>query len=145
MELPILNINIKKTSDKAVIPKYAMPGDAGMDLTATSIEKINADTWKYNFNLQLGLPDGYVAFIFPRSSGYKKNQTLTNCVGVVDSGYRGDISAVMKGSNPIYGGYKVGERVAQMIIMPVPNVVFEEVHVLEPTERGEGGYGSTGE
>jgi dUTP pyrophosphatase len=67
---------------------------------------------------------------------------LSNCVGVVDSGYRGEVSAVMIGTTD--KSYKVGDRVAQLIVMPIPYVDFEEVNELSDTERGAGGYGSTG-
>lgn len=67
---------------------------------------------------------------------------MSNCVGVIDSGYRGEISAVMIGTSP--SSYDVGERVCQLIIMPYPQIEFEEVVELSETDRGIGGYGSTG-
>lgn len=137
-----MKIKIKRLHHEAVLPKYAKQGDAGMDLTAVSCEKINIDHIKYNFGLALEIPEGFVGLIFPRSSCYKQWQMLSNCVGVVDSGYRGEVSAVMVGAHD--KSYKVGDRVAQLIVMPVPYVDFEEVDNLSDTERGAGGYGSTG-
>jgi dUTP pyrophosphatase len=137
-----MKIKIKRLHPNAVLPKYAKAGDAGMDLTAVSLELINTDYIKYNFGLSFEIPDGFVGFIFPRSSCYKQLQVLSNCVGVVDSGYRGEVSAVMIGTTD--KSYKVGDRVAQLIVMPIPYVQFDEVNELSDTERGAGGYGSTG-
>ena len=137
-----MKIKIKRLHPNAVLPKYAKAGDAGMDLTAVSLELINTDYIKYNFGLSFEIPDGFVGFIFPRSSCYKQDQILSNCVGVVDSGYRGEVSAVMIGTTD--KSYKVGDRVAQLIVMPIPYVQFDEVNELSDTERGAGGYGSTG-
>jgi dUTP pyrophosphatase len=137
-----MRIKIKKLHPDAVLPKYAKQGDAGMDLTAVSIELINTNYMKYNFGLAFEIPEGFVGFIFPRSSCYKQLQILSNCVGVVDSGYRGEVSAVMVGAHD--KSYKVGDRVAQLIVMPIPYVQFDEVDELSDTERGAGGYGSTG-
>jgi dUTP pyrophosphatase len=137
-----MKIKIKKLHPFAVLPKYAKQGDAGMDLTAVSLELINTDYIKYNFGLSFEIPEGFVGFIFPRSSCYKQDQILSNCVGVVDSGYRGEVSAVMICLTD--KSYKVGDRVAQLIVMPIPYVQFDEVDNLSDTERGAGGYGSTG-
>jgi dUTP pyrophosphatase len=137
-----MKIKIKRLHPEAVLPKYAKQGDAGMDLTAVSREKIDKDHFRYNFGIALEIPEGFVGFVFPRSSCYKQQQMLSNCVGVIDSGYRGEISAVMFGTTDY--SYKVGDRVAQLIVLPIPYVQFNEVQELSDTERGTGGYGSTG-
>lgn len=137
-----MKIKIKKLHPDAVLPKYAKQGDAGMDLIAVIRERIDNYHYKYNFGLAIEIPEGFVGFIFPRSSCYKQRQMLSNCVGVIDSGYRGEISALMIGTTS--DSYNVGDRVAQLIIMPVPYIDFEEVNELSDTERGAGGYGSTG-
>lgn len=137
-----MKIKIKKLHEKAVIPTYAKHGDAGMDLTAVSAEYIDSEHMKYSFGLALEIPFGYVGLVFPRSSCYKQRQLLSNSVGVIDSGYRGEISAVMIGNSR--HSYEVGNRVAQLIIMPIPSIEFEEVENLSETERGSGGYGSSG-
>jgi dUTP pyrophosphatase len=137
-----MRIKIKKLHPDAVLPKYAKQGDAGMDLTAVSREYIDSNHFKYNFGLAIEIPEGFVGFIFPRSSCYKQWQIMSNCVGVVDSGYRGEVSAVMIGTTD--NSYHVGDRVAQLIVMPIPYVQFDEVDELSDTERGSGGYGSTG-
>ena len=139
-----MKIKIKKLHNDAVIPTYAKDGDAGMDLT--SVERNTAETYvEYDTGLSMEIPEGYVGFLFPRSSVSKTNLVLANCVGVVDSGYRGPVKLRFKELNgPIGGRYKIGDRVGQIIIMPVPTFEFEEVKELSNTSRGDGGFGSTG-
>lgn len=137
-----MKVKIKKLHPDAVVPKYAKSGDAGLDLTATDIEA-DSSNLTYKTGLAVEIPHGHVGLLFPRSSVYKTGQTLTNCVGVIDSGYRGEI--MMKFSLSPYGReYNIGDRIGQLIIMPYPEVQFEEVEDLSSTDRGEGGYGSTG-
>ena len=138
-----MKIKIKKLSENAVIPKYAKNGDAGMDLTVTDIEIVDHFNIKYKFGIAIEIPLGYVGLVFPRSSIYKQGQILTNSVGVIDSGYRGEICAVMMGNNSDLS-YKVGDRAAQIMIIPYPQIEFEESNDLSESERGSGGYGSTG-
>lgn len=138
-----MKINIKKTHKNAVIPKYANPGDAGLDLTIVSYERIDNDHIKYNFGLAFEIPKGYVGLLFPRSSIYKQGQLLSNSCGVLDSSYRGEVSAVMLGNrNDIK--YDIGDRAVQLIVMPYAEIKLIEVDELNQTERGQGGYGSTG-
>lgn len=137
-----MQVKIKKLHPNAIVPQYAKQGDAGMDLTAVTSEFIGKGCVKYNFGLAIEIPKGYVGLIFPRSSCYKQSQILSNSVGVIDSGYRGEISAVMMGTPT--QKYSVGDRVAQIIIMPYPEIEFIETEELSSSERGEGGYGSTG-
>ena len=80
-----MKIKIKKLHENAIIPKYAKPGDAGMDLTAISISKDNVGNITYHTGLAVEIPQGYVGLLFPRSSISKKQQFLTNSVGVIDS------------------------------------------------------------
>ena len=139
-----MKIKIKKLHPDAVIPKYSKQGDAGMDLVAIS-EKWNEDNTMvtYNTGLAIEIPEGHVGLLFPRSSISKTVLSLANSVGVIDSGYRGPI--MFKFRYPEEGMvYDVGDRVGQIIIMPYPSVEFEEVEELSSTERGEGGFGSTG-
>lgn len=138
-------IKIKKLDPNAIIPSYAKSGDAGMDLTALSlVTDPNGFYTEYGTGLAIEIPDGYAGFIFPRSSASKTSQIQANCVGVIDSGYRGEIKVRLKELGNPKKLYQVGDRIAQIIIMPVPNVIFEEVDELNSTERGEGGFGSTG-
>lgn len=140
-------IKIKKLHPDAVIPKYAKPGDAGFDLTAVDVHIDNdrnlGSKYYYRTGLAFEIPAGYVGLIFPRSSIFKTGMMLTNCVGVIDSGYRGEVSFIFRNlqNNPIY---QIGDRIGQMIIMPFPHVEFQEVDELSDTERGTGGFGSSG-
>ena len=137
-----MKIKMKKLHPDAVIPRYAKAGDAGLDLTAVEIIA-DGSLLTYKTGLAVEIPNGYVGLLFPRSSVYKTGQTLTNCVGVIDSGYRGEI--MMKFSFSPQGlEYEVGDRVGQLLIMPYPKVEFVEVDELSETSRGSGGYGSTG-
>ena len=135
-----MRVKIKKLHENAVIPSYAKPGDAGMDLTATEAFE-TSDHVTYRTGLSIEIPDGYVGLLFPRSSIYKKGQSLTNCVGVIDSGYRGEIMLKFTRSN---NQYAVGDRIGQMIIMPYPRIQFEVVNKLSTTDRSSNGFGSTG-
>lgn len=134
---------VKKHKD-AVIPSYAKPGDAGLDLTVTEILS-NTDKYiSYSFGLAVGVPDGYVGLIFPRSSVREKDLILSNCVGVIDSGYRGELMATFKKIHDDDIFYKKGERAAQILILPYPKIQPVEKKELIKTERNEGGFGHTG-
>lgn len=142
-----MEVKIKKLHEDAVIPKYAKPGDAGMDLTAVSMKIDEYGNICYGTGLAFEIPEGYVGLVFPRSSNCKKGIILTNCVGVIDSGYRGEVSFKFKEialGNFSKVTYKVGDRIGQIIIMPYPRIEFIEVEELSETERGTKGYGSTG-
>jgi len=138
-----MKVKIKKLHENAVIPKYAKPGDAGMDLVAVT-QSILPDGIVYGTGLAMEIPEGYVGLLFPRSSNCKKTLLLTNSVGVIDSGYRGEIKMVFDTYRIPGKKYEVGDRVGQLIIIPYPQVEFEEVQELNSSERGEGSYGSTG-
>lgn len=137
-----MKVKIKKLSADAVIPTYAKSGDAGMDLVITEIKGETEWDISYGFGISMEIPEGFMGLVFPRSSIRKTDLILSNSVGVIDSGYRGELQATFKKT----GGsvYKTGERGAQIIIIPHPTIEFEEVEELNNTERGEGGFGSTG-
>lgn len=137
-------VKVKKTRPEAVIPRAMTAGSAGFDLTVVDItEEVNSPFIRYWFGIALEIPPGHVGLIVPRSSVYHTGQMLTNSVGVIDSDYRGEISAVFwKGAEDRL--YRVGDRAAQLIIQKTPQVIFVEAEELDTTERGNGGYGSTG-
>jgi dUTP pyrophosphatase len=142
-----MKVRIKKLSENAVIPTYAKSGDAGMDLVATSIISETDTQITFGIGLALEIPKGFVGLIFPRSSVRKTRLMLSNCVGVVDSGYRGELQATFNKVNQnsiAENDYKVGDRIAQIMIIPHPPIEFEEADELSDTERGDGGFGSTG-
>ena len=151
-------VKIKKLKPNAVIPTYAKDGDAGMDLVATEIIKDTPEQITYGTGIAMEIRDGFVGLVFPRSSIRKTGLQLSNSVGVIDSGYRGELQATF---NKLFGGeamydemkvkeiqpndfYKVGDRVAQIMIIPHPPIEFDTVDELSDTERGDGGFGSTG-
>lgn len=144
IESPNISVKIKRLTDSAVIPKYAKDGDAGVDLVATTMTETELYV-EYGTGLSFEIPEGYVGLVFPRSSISKYHLSLANAVGVVDSGYRGEVMLrFKKTSNSAHQTiYKVGDRVAQLIVMPFPKVIFEEGE-LSDTERGAGGFGSSG-
>lgn len=141
-----MEIRFKKLSETAVAPFQGSKFAAGFDLTVDELEFSN-DQIKYNSNIAVEIPEGYVGLLFPRSSVYKHHILLTNSVGVIDSDYRGPIKAVFQREEAIrykISGYKVGERFAQLIIVQNPSVKYIESDTLSETERGDKGYGSTG-
>lgn len=145
-----MRIKIKKLQKEAVIPAYANPTDAGMDLTATSVVW-GEDYIQYGTGLAVEIPEGYVGLLFPRSSISKLDLTLANSVGVIDSGYRGEIQLRFKTHNTDFFSskkrtkrYAVGDRVGQLIVIPHPKIVWEVEDELAESERGTGGFGSTG-
>ena len=163
-----MEVKIKRVHPNAVIPKYSKPGDAGMDLVATGLQ-IKNDIITYHTGLQVEIPEGYVGLIVPRSSIYKQDLMLANHIGIIDSGYRGEILCKFRlttlcmehvsnnrflirdyeidpetGAYKNINTYKIGDRVAQLIIIPYPLIEFKEVDVLKESNRGTGGFGHTG-
>ena len=137
-------VRFKKLSERAVTPQYAKPGDAGMDMVATSLVK-NEVFYEYGTDIAVEIPEGYVGLVFPRSSISKTKQILANHVGVVDSGYRGEIKFRFKKLDWDSGEvYNVGDKVGQLIIIPYPTIELEEVSELSETNRGSNGFGSSG-
>jgi len=140
-----MKVRIKKLNQNAVIPSYAKDGDAGMDLVATRIISNTTFDVSYGTDLSMEIPNGFVGLVFPRSSIRKYELALSNSVGVIDSGYRGELQATFKKTNGLDSlAYKVGDRIAQIMIIPHPPIEFKEVDDLSETERGDGGFGSTG-
>lgn len=142
-----MQIKIKKLDEKAVIPQYAKEGDAGVDLTVTSIEEKN-EFYEVKFGLAVEIPQGYFGMIVSRSGITKMNHILKNGVGIIDSGYRGELVARFKKVKFEDGSqekvYQIGERAAQLLIIPYPQIIFKEVSELSETERGSTGFGSSG-
>lgn len=138
-------VNFKKTDPAATIPQYAKSGDAGMDLIAVSREyNRDHDFWEYGTGLAMEIPIGFVGLIYPRSSISKYNQRICNGVPVIDCGYRGEIKIRMKADGRGNIFYQVGDKIAQLMIVPFPCVKMIEVQELSETERGSGGFGSSG-
>lgn len=145
----MIQVKYKKLSEKAITPSYAKHGDAGLDISCITyaIDK-DFNYIEYFTGLAFEIPEGHVGLLFPRSSVSKTDLRLANCVGVVDSGYRGEITFRYKfDKNSFFASLKrfeEGDRIGQLIVMPYPKVQLKEVVKLTESERGEGGYGSTG-
>lgn len=140
-----VRVGVKKLHENAVIPTYSKFGDAGMDLTITREIENTTFSVSYGFGIAMEIPFGYVGLIFPRSSVRNQDLILSNCVGVIDSGYRGELQATFKKTNGLDSiKYNVGDRGAQIVILPYPQIEMFEKSELSETDRGEGGYGSTG-
>lgn len=139
-------LKVKKLIETAVMPRYSKPGDAGMDLVATSMTYTNLYE-EYGTGLAFEIPEGFVGLLFPRSSVTNTDLILGNSVGVLDSSYRGEVKFRFKrviNTFSFGSDYKVGDRIGQLVVIPFPKVEVQEVIELSDSERGTGGYGSTG-
>lgn len=140
-----MNLKVKLLSESARLPAYAKPGDAGMDLTATTKDwDAENETLIFGTGLSVEIPRGHVGLLFPRSSVYKTGLSLANSIGVIDSGYRGEVKVIFYPGHRPKLNYEVGDRVAQLMIIPIPYVNVQVVEDLSKTERGEGSFGSSG-
>ena len=150
-----MEVKIKKLYDDSILPTKAHATDAGYDLYAHSKSYDKDGNIVYGSGVAMEIPKGYVGLVFPRSSNAKKDLILSNSVGVIDSGFRGEISFKFKPSIVIekpdlayipesIEKYEIGDRIGQIIIMPYPEIEFVEVDELGDSERGIGGYGSSG-
>jgi dUTP pyrophosphatase len=131
----------------AQVPAYAHPGDAGADLVSTEALRLEpGQRALVGTGVRIALPDGYVAFVVPRSGlAARHGITIVNSPGTVDAGYRGEIKVSLLNTDASQAyDVAVGDRIAQLIIMPVPRVRVVAVDELPDSARGEGGFGSTG-
>lgn len=137
-----MKVKFEKLHKDAVLPQYATKGDAGLDLTATSVEE-REQFVQYGTGIAVEIPEGHVGLLFSRSSVTKRDLMLKNAVGVIDSGYRGEVMLRFKSIKPHENRYEVGDKIGQLIIMPIPEIQPIWALELEGSERGEGGFGST--
>lgn len=145
-----MKVKIKKLNANAKMPTKAHNSDACYDLYCS---EVTVD-WAYNeltckTGLAFEIPEGYAGYVYPRSSVTKYPIILHNCVGIIDSGFRGDVTVKftitdMRRFLSEEGAYQVGDRIAQILIAPAPLTEFEWADNLDDSDRGEGGYGSTG-
>jgi dUTP pyrophosphatase len=142
----MIKVKIKKLTENVTLPTYAHKGDAAMDVIATSrkvVEGSDHGYIEYGTDLSFQLPEGYYMDIRPRSSVSNTGLILANSCGILDSNYTGELKLRfkwVKGSRM----YEIGERIGQIMIKPYPVIEWEEVQELDNTERGEGGFGSSG-
>lgn len=141
-----MNINIKKLNENATLPTRGSKYAAGYDLYNTQSATIKPhETTMIGTGLAMEIPAGYAGFIFARSGlATKEGLRPANCVGVVDSDYRGEIKVPLHNDTDNTKTVLEGERIAQIVIMPYLDIAFTETSTLSDTDRGEGGFGSTG-
>ena len=144
-----MELKVKRLVPEAVLPKKAHATDAGFDLVAVSGGWVEEEKlYVYHTGLAFEIPEGYVGLVFPRSSVAKKDLILSNCVGVIDAGYRGEVTAKFGlAHRPLLHGdliYHAGDRIAQIVFVKLPDFDLVEADELGSSDRGEGGYGSSG-
>ena len=141
-------IQIKKLSNEVMTPKYETLGSSGMDLAAYIEQDVvinSGDKALVPIGFSLSIPQGYEVQIRPRSGlAAKKGITVLNTPGTIDSDYRGEIKVILINLSKDMFAIKNGERIAQMVVCPIEQVIVEEVKELPKTDRGSGGFGSTG-
>lgn len=142
----MLEVKIKKLDPLATTPTYGTDGAAAFDFYALKeVNLYGGSDQTAHTGIAMEIPPGYAMLLFSRSGQTKDNVRLTNCVGVIDSDYRGEIMIKLTRDNPFGAvSYPPMSRVAQGIIMPVPKIQFVHVEELSETDRGAGGFGSTG-
>ena len=145
--MSMLKVPVKLLDDRAVLPKSAYAGDAGIDLR--SVEDVMLMPFQRKLlstGIAIAIPEGYAGFVLPRSgSAIKQGLSLVNAPGLIDSGYRGELKCIvvnLDSENPIH--IEVGDRIAQLVIMKVEAPELFEVNELDKTQRGSGGFGSSG-
>lgn len=140
-----MNLRIKKLHPYAKIPTRAHRGDAGLDITCVSIHKhVPTQYIEYNTGLAIEIPDGYVGLLFPRSSISNYALSLSNSVGVIDSNFRGELTFRFRPISGTGGEYNLGDKIGQLVILKLPEVIVFEVDELSESKRNTGGYGSSG-
>lgn len=144
----MLTIEVKKTDPRAVLPAFASDAAAGADLCALLEDTLTirpGETVFVHTGLSMAIPAGYAGFVFARSGlSCKRDLAPANKVGIIDADYRGEIMVAMHNHGGEARTVAPGERIAQIVILPVPPCRFEETDALPDTARGEGGFGSTG-
>lgn len=139
-------INVKKLHPDAVLPTYSTAGAACFDLSVATIEGSYINTATYGTGLAFDVPKDHVMLVFSRSGhGFKDDIRLSNCVGVIDSDYRGEVKVRLRGDGYASPHFNQGDRIAQAMILPIQQVRFALVDELSDTERGGNGFGSTGD
>ena len=141
-----LTLKVKRLTDTAKLPTYAHEGDACFDLYADSVTSSNGGTvFMCSTGLSFDIPQGYALMVYSRSGhGFNHNTRLSNAVGVVDSSYKGELMVKLTCDRQLTYHPVEGDRIAQAMLIPIPVVTFEEVDSLPESDRGTGGFGSSG-
>ncbi|MFT4261424.1 MAG: dUTP diphosphatase [Candidatus Woesearchaeota archaeon] len=139
-----MKIKFKKLTENAIIPRYAHPGDAGMDLFSKENKTLKpGERYLFKLGIAMELEPGY-AFIIKDKSSIPFKYGVTTLGGVVDAGYRGDIGVIMLNTSNQEVTFEKGQKIAQAIILKIETPQIEEVQEISQTSRGQGGFGSTG-
>jgi dUTP pyrophosphatase len=144
---PFVDVPVLLTSAHGAPPRYALPGDAGADLTlAEDVELAPLQRALVGTGVAVAIPEGYAGFVHPRSGlAHRNGLSLVNAPGTIDAGYRGEIKVNLINLDPTTPlTLRRGDRVAQLVVQPVVRARFLPVEALPASERGEGGHGSTG-
>ena len=142
-----MHLPVKKLTDNAIVPKTAYVGDAGIDLSSTEDLVLKPFERKLvPTGVAIGLPEGYAGFVTPRSgSAIKQGLSIVNAPGLIDSGYRGELKVILINLDPQNDiVIKAGDRIAQLVVLKVEQIQPIETSQLDSTERGTGGFGSSG-
>ena len=143
-----MKINIKRLTETAILPERGSAYAAGYDLFADITESVEIqphETKMIGTGLAMEIPEGYFGGVFARSGlSAKEGLRPANCVGVVDADYRGEVKVALHNDGKVVREIKVGQKIAQLVVVPFLSVEFEEVEELSETVRGVGGFGSTG-
>ena len=141
-----MTIRFKRLCPDAVLPAYAHPGDAGMDIRSVDDLEIAPGTRALvHTGLVMILPPGWEAQVRPRSGlALKYGVTVLNTPGTIDAGYRGEVGVILSNFGDAPFAVKKGDRIAQVVVAPVTTAAIEETDVVDDTDRGGGGFGSTG-
>ncbi len=144
----MIDVKIKYLSDKATEPRYATDGSLGMDLSAALSEPVvikPGERVAVPTGIAIQIPGGWGAFVFPRSGlSLKSGITMCNCVGVIDTDYTGELKAAVINVSDKEFTVNSGDRIAQLVFLPVEKARFVSAEELDDTDRGDGGFGSTG-
>jgi dUTP pyrophosphatase len=146
-EFPELDVPVRLTSPEGIPPRYALPGDAGADLSlAEDVELAPFQRARVGTGVAVAIPEGYAGFVHPRSGlAHRLGLSLVNAPGTIDAGYRGEIKVNLVNLDPTTPlSLRRGDRIAQLVVQPVVRARFLPVEELPGSERGDAGHGSTG-
>lgn len=147
LPLPDLDVPVTLLSDAGAVPRYALPGDAGADLTLTEdVELAPLQRAVVGTGVAVAIPEGYAGFVHPRSGlAARHGLGVVNAPGTIDAGYRGEIQVILVNHDPEHAlTLRRGDRIAQLVVQPVVRARFVSVEELPASARGAGGHGSTG-
>jgi dUTP pyrophosphatase len=142
-----MDLRVMRLNDEAQLPQRAHEGDAGLDLCALEAAHLGpGERWSVGTGIAIEVPDGHAGFVLPRSGLAREHGiALVNSPGLIDAGYRGELRVLLLNTDPAETfRIAVGDRIAQLVIVPVASADVVEVEALSESARGDGGFGSSG-